>query len=185
MTRTLSRWLPLVAALLALAHAPAVAFGQSASDHWPGLNPSRLPTIYVQNGSGTETAGQLVELSADSLVLLVNGAERRFAFTEVARIQKRDSLKNGTIIGAVVGAAMGLVAGGISDCPGPDPGGNCAGFRAAAVVGSTLAYTGLGAGVDALIQGRTTLYRAPRPAPGRASFDRSGARAALRVGVSW
>ncbi len=158
MTR-ISRWPPLFAVLVALT--PSVALGQTISDQWPGLTTAELKTVYVLARSGNETTGKLLGLTPDSLMLLVGDVEQRFDATDVARIQTRDSLKNGTLIGAAIGLAMGFVAAGISDCSGPHPGGACPGFRVAAVVVSTGMYAGLGAVVDAAIRGRTTLYEAP------------------------
>ena len=185
MTRSLRRWLPRVAALVVLATAPAVASGQSITDRWPQLASSRLPTVYVLDRSGIETTGKLLGLSPDSLVLLVAGAERRFDRADVVRIQKRDSLKNGTLIGAAIGVVMGLASAGISDCPGPRPGGACPGARAALALVSTGMYAGIGAGVDALIRGRTTLYQVPPPSPSPSALGRAPAGAVLSVGVSW
>ena len=133
----------------------------SSIDRWTGLEPKELQTIYVHDTAGTETAGRLLRLNPDSLVVLVGGVERRFELNEVARLQKRDSLRNGTLIGLAVGTVMGLLAGGISDCPGSDPGGSCAGTRAATVAVSMGVYTGLGVGIDALVRGRTTIYERP------------------------
>jgi len=53
---------------------------------------------------------------------------------------------------------MGLMTAAISDCPGNDPGGSCGGARAAAVAVSMGVYSAIGAGVDALVRGRTTIY---------------------------
>jgi hypothetical protein len=117
-------------------------------------------------------------------MLLVDGAGRRFAISDVARIQKRDSLKNGTLIGAAVGAIMGLIAAGISDCPG-DPGGTCGGLRVATFATSMGVYTALGAGIDALIRGRTTIYAAPAATLTHAPAPISPPRIAFHVGLSW
>ena len=141
--------------------------------------------MYVLDRSGAETTGRLLGLNPDSLVLLVDGIERRFDMTSVTRIQKRDSLKNGTLIGAAVGTAMGLVAAGITDCPSEDPGGGCGGFRVAAFATSLGMYTGIGAGIDALVRGRTTIYAAPTSVPARSSAHGRSARMALHVGFSW
>jgi len=185
MMRSLSRWLPRFAVLVMFATTPAVALAQTTSARWPGLASSALQTVYVLDRSGNETTGKLLALSPDALVMLVAGAERRFDVADVARIQKRDSLKNGTLIGAAVGVAMGLLAAGISDCPGNHPGGACPGLRAATVVASTGFYTGLGAGVDALIRGRTTLYEAPPQSPKRSALGGGSAQAVLGVALSW
>ncbi len=83
-------------------------------------------------------------------------------------------------IHACVGLVMGLVTAGISDCPGDDPGGSCAGFRAFTLVMVPAVYTTFGIGVDALVPGRTTLYRSPanhsgpRPFRGRNAVPELG-----------
>jgi len=179
MTLSLRRGLPSVAALVILATIPAAASGQSIAERWPELASSRLLTVYVLDRSGLETTGKLLGLSPDSLVLLVAGVERRFDRADVVRIQKRDSLKNGTLIGAAVGVAMGLAAAGLSDCPGRHPGGACPGSRAAVALVSTGMYAGIGAGVDAIIRGRTTLYQAPSQSPIPSALGRAPAGAVL------
>lgn len=185
MTRSLGRCLPRLAALVVFATTPAVALGQSISERWPGLAASQLQTVYVFDRSGIETTGKLLGLTPDSLVLLVADGERRFDLADVVRIQKRDSIKNGTLIGAAVGVVMGLAAAGISDCPGIHPGGACPGLRAVTVLTSTGMYAGLGAGMDALIRGRTTLYEAPPQSSKRSALGRGTAGAVLGVAVSW
>jgi hypothetical protein len=138
---------------------PSVASAQDTAQSWPGLTTSGLSTVYVLDDRGIETSGRLLRLNADSLDLFIDGAEQRFEAARVKRIQKRgDSLRNGALIGTLVGLAMGLVAGGISDCPGEDPGGRCPGARVALVLVSTGMYAAIGTGIDALIVGRTTLY---------------------------
>src|SRR5262245_34348864 len=127
-------WL-LLAACLVISALPREGSAQSA-EQLSGLRSSNLQTVYVLDRSGVETSGKLLGLNPESMVLLVEGAERRFDMADVARIQKRDSLKNGALIGAVVGLAMGFVTAGISDCPGDEPGGSCGAFRAVAVVTS-------------------------------------------------
>lgn len=146
-------------AIVAAALVPSALYAQETAQSWPGLATSGLSTVYVLDDAGVETAGRLLRLNPDSLVLLVGDAERRFEAARVRRIEKRgDSLRNGALIGTVVGVVMGLIAAGISDCPGDDPGGSCAGFRAAALLFSTGVYAAIGTGIDALVVGRTTLY---------------------------
>jgi hypothetical protein len=171
--------------LLVLGAAPADVSGQPIREQWPGLRGSALPTVYVQTETGTETSGKLLALSPDSLVLLVDGVERRFDAADVRRVEKRDSIRNGTIIGALAGVVMGAVSAGISDCPGERPGGYCGGLRTVLVGLSVGTYAALGAGVDAVIRGRTTIYQAPRRVPTGASTAGSPLAPALRVAVSW
>ncbi len=177
----MTRCLALFAAVLI----PSAVCAQDTTERWPGLATTELSTVYVVDDAGVETAGRLLSLDADSLVLLVDRAERRIDAARVTRIEKRgDSLRNGALIGAVVGAVMGVVAGGISDCPGNDPGGRCPGVRAAAFLVSTGVYTAVGTGIDALVVGRTTVYEAPAQPP-RAERSPSGRRTAVNVTVRW
>jgi hypothetical protein len=177
-------------AIFIAALGPGVASAQDAAANWPGLVSSRLSTVYVLDNTGTETSGKFLRLNPDSIVLLVDGAERRFETARVARIQKRgDSLRNGAIIGAVVGVAMGIITAGISDCPGDHPGGGCPGSRAALFLVSTGFYSAVGAGIDALIPGRTTLYEAPKAPPaadgGGSAAPAFRRRAAVNLRVRW
>ena len=176
-------------AVLITALVPSAAWAQETASSWPGLASSQLSTVYVLDDGGVETSGKLLRLSPDSLVLLVDGAERRFEAARVTRIQRRgDSLRNGAIIGAIVGAALGFVTAGIADCPGDHPGGGCPGSRAALFLVSTGVYAAIGTGIDALIPGRTTLYEAPKapPSAGRAEWALPyRGRAALNLSVRW
>src|SRR5262245_5096189 len=177
-------------AFLIAALSPGVASAQEAASNWPGLASSQLSTIYVRDDTGAETSGKLLHLNPDSIVILVDGAERRFEAARVTRIQRRgDSLRNGAIIGAAVGVAMGILSAGIADCPGDRAGGPCPGSRVALFLVSTGVYSAIGTGIDALIPGRTTLYEASKAPPtadqgGSASLALSG-RAAVNVRVRW
>jgi len=186
MTQPLNRSLLAIVALVVLMAVPTTASGQPALEHWKGLNQSALQTVYVRDSAGVETTGKLLTLSPDSLTLLVDGVERQFDLGQIARIQKRDSLKNGTIAGAIVGVALGLISGGLADCSYQRRNNDCVGFRVAMLALSTGVYTGLGAGIDAMIPGRTTLYSAsPKPAAGVSARRSSLPLASLHVGVSW
>lgn len=168
----------------ALALVPGLAHAQDATARWPGLATSELSTVYVLDDAGVETSGKLVRLNPDSIVVLVGGAERRFDAARVRRVQKRgDSIRNGAIIGAIVGAVFGALGAGISDCPADNPGGNCAGSRVALFALSTGVYTAMGAGIDALIVGRTTLDTAPGR-PGRGSTGGPAFTLRIRVPLS-
>jgi hypothetical protein len=173
-------------AILIAAFVPSAVCAQETESTWPGLASSRLSTVYVRDDSGVETSGRLLRLNRDSLVLLVEGAERQFEAAHVTRIQQRgDSLRNGAIIGAIVGVALGIVTAGFSDCPGDHPGGSCPGSRAALLLVSTGVYAGIGTGIDALIPGRTTLYEAAsagRQGPASPAFH---GRAAVHLSVRW
>jgi hypothetical protein len=171
--------------IIVLGLSPGVLSGQDTAQKWPGLVTSELSTVYVLDDSGTETSGKLVRLNPDSIVILANGTERRFDTARVRRVQRRgDSIRNGAIIGAVVGAVFGALSAGLSDCPGGDPGGSCGGARVALFALSTGTYTAIGAGIDALVVGRTTLYAAPAAPPVHSSSRaREGAAFTVRVPI--
>ena len=100
----------LVLAMAVLA-APAVA--QDATDTWSEVNISDLlSTVTVLDDAGAVWSGEVARLNADGLDLVqANGEERHFSVAQVQRLETtgRDSVKNGTLIGAGVGALLGLL----------------------------------------------------------------------------
>jgi hypothetical protein len=179
----LSRWMPVIVAIVL----PATASAQNAVQGWPDLNVSALATVYILDDAGRQTEGTLLGFDAESVVLLVDGMERRFDASRVRRIDRRgDSLRIGAVIGSVVGLVMGLVTSGITDCSGDDPGGSCLGFRAAAFLGSVAIYAGMGTVLDAMKTGRTRLYDASvQTAAGQAVQRAAGRRLALNLSFRW
>lgn len=152
----------------------------------PGLRTAALATAFVRDDHGVETAGKLLRLDNKSVVLIVDGREREFDLAHVWSVQKRgDSLKNGAIIGSVVGLGMGILSGGFADCRTSNGHyGSCgAGARIAMAALSTGIYGSIGVGIDALIQGRTTLYQ--RPTMSTASLAPVPGGAGLRFTVRW
>lgn len=153
-------------ALVAVVWSPALA--QSTST-WPAdrLRPRTL--VYVEDTTGHETSGRLLRIDTASLVVQVDRLERRFDAPTVARVSRRDGLKNGALIGAAVGVVMGTIAGGLADCV--DDAGHVSGCGTGGRVGITLFSTGfyaaMGAGIDALIHGRTLVYEAAQTSPRR------------------
>ncbi len=135
-------------ALLLLRAAPAVA-------QTPERPPEGVGHVFVQReGAGDELRGHLVELDAGAMTLLVDGNRVAIPLAGVARIERAgDPVSNGALIGAIVGGVWcALVCGqGLEDT----------GALPLAVGVSALSWAGLGAGIDALIPGRTTLYRKP------------------------
>jgi hypothetical protein len=161
-------------AVLAVTLVPSVVCAQETTKGWPGLDSSRLQTVFVLDDTGRETQGKLLRLDADSLVILASGIERRFDAVSVRRIEKRDGLKNGAIIGTVFGALTGILTAGMSDCPGEDPGGPCPAAHTALALISVGTWAAVGTGIDALIPGRTTLYEAPAARPSAAGVGSNG-----------
>ncbi|NOT43374.1 MAG: hypothetical protein HOP14_02080 [Acidobacteria bacterium] len=164
---------------------PSWLCAQETRRDWSVLDATGRPAVSVLRDDGTELSGRLLRVDPDSLVLLVGDSERRVEVSRVRRVTKRgDTLRNGAIVGAVVGAVVGLLAAGIADCPEPAPGGRCPGTRAAGFLLSTGAYAAVGAGIDALVVGRTTLFEGPATSPPVAS-GRSPGQAVLRWSVRW
>lgn len=174
---------PHTIALAVLLFVPAAAHAQEPLGGWRGLNVSALDTIYVTDDAGRQTQGKLLRLEPDSVVMLVEGAEQRFDAARVRRIDRRgDSLKNGALIGLGIGVGLGVVTASISDClDGDGPGSSCVGGRIVLTAVSTGLYTAIGAGVDALIVGRTRIYDAGRSTTAVRSL--SGPQVAYRI--SW
>src|SRR5262249_2684424 len=126
----------------------------SASTAWGAQKPATArageQVIVTQSGSGEELHGRLLELSPTSMAMLVNGERVDVPIENVLRIDVRgDSLKNGAIIGAAILGGMSALA--------------WAEIRNAGGCASMLTInTGIGAlagaGVDAMIKGRTPIY---------------------------
>lgn len=181
----MKRCISLLVVTLAAGLTPASLCAQDTTQSWPGVETTGLPTVYVRDDTGAEVSGRLLSLDTDAIVVLVGEVEQRIEARRVTRIQKRgDSLRNGVQIGALVGAAVGLLAAGISDCPGSG-GGRCPGTRFAGFVVSTGVYAAVGAGLDALVVGRTTLYEAPAAAPSLSARMTTGGRVAVNLRLQW
>jgi hypothetical protein len=177
----MTRYIAMLVAILL----PGAAFAQGTTQTWAGLDKAELSMVYVIDDRGVETSGRLLRIDPDALVLVVGDTERRFEAARVRLVEKRgDSLRNGAIIGAVVGGALGALGMALADCSGSNPTGPCPGWKAAGVVISTGFYSAIGVGIDALVTGRTTLYRAPA-APRRAALTPQRGRVAVSWGFSW
>jgi hypothetical protein len=116
-------------------------------------------TLTVTDTAGQPVRGKLVNLSSSSLRLNVSGTTREFQKVDVNTITKRgsDSLKNGALIGMVIGGSLGAVGMAVAAAQGD--------ADAAFFVGAALVYSGMGAGigagVDALIEGQRVIYANP------------------------
>ena len=104
--------------------------------------------------------------------MLVGNDERRFTRDLIARIERRDSLKNGAIAGAIIGGSLGVFTARLQA--------RGAGQWIAAVAANTAFYTAIGTGLDAAVQGRTVVYHdwPTAPVPQRPA-------AALAISIKW
>jgi hypothetical protein len=162
----------LVTGFLAVAMASPVA-----AQNTPVINTRSVGAVYVRSAGGSETRGQLLRLGPDTLTLLEQGTSRDIPLADVTRIDARgDSVKNGAIIGAVVvGVWCALV------CPqGLDGYSN---DQLPYILGVNIGLgAAVGAGIDAMHVGRTTIYQAA----GIASAHRlNSVRANLSLGFKF
>ena len=133
-------------------------------------NRTTISPVYVRSVNGAEIHGQLLQLGPDTLSLLDEGTVRDVRLADVARIEQRgDSVKNGAIIGAaILGGWCALI------CPqGLD------GYRGQfgyVLAINTALGAAIGAGIDAMHVGRTTIYEPAEIQAGRRS---TGVRAFL------
>ena len=140
----------------------------------PAAAHAQEEVIVTQSSSGTELRGRMVELSATTLAMLVDGKRVEVPLDRVLRIEGRnDSVKDGAAIGAAVGGGLTALS-----C------GSALG-RSGICVSAAIFYAGLGAlagaGVDALHKGRTTIYSKPPAMSLAVTPAPKGARAQLRI----
>jgi hypothetical protein len=158
--------------LVVFAHATAAPASAQSAD-FSGVQPKKLPTVYVMDRHGQETKGKIVSWTDSAVVLRVDGgATRTFKTGEAVRIDLRgDSLKNGALIGAGVGLGIGQMMTVACRC-------------AHMTVTTAGIYAAIGAGIDALIPGRTPLWNAgsSQGTGGGLTFDISAQRRSAFVG---
>ncbi len=129
----------------------------SAPDEPPHRDVGR---VHILEDDAGEISGRLIDFSGSWLTLIVEGEQRQLELSRIQRIDVRgDSVKNGAVIGGVVlGAWCAWLCG---------QGLEGAGQMVPAVLANTLLGALIGAGIDGLRVGRTTIYRRPGGAPGR------------------
>ena len=118
-------------------------------------------TVYVLDTSARETRGRFARVSPASIAVLADGQIREIPFDEVLQVARRgDRLWNGVVIGGAFGAMVGVTVNAASGgCLFP----SCvttAGERTVFVLVVAGVNAAIGAGIDALIRGRTVVYRA-------------------------
>lgn len=111
--------------------------------------PPDVRRVFVLSSAGDEIRGHLLKLGPDSATLLVQGARRELSLDSILRIETEgDSIKNGAFIGAGIGVVAGLLSAA-----------DVGGARIPFALFSAAVWGLMGAGVDALIPGRTVIYR--------------------------
>ena len=106
--------------------------------------------IFVTDRSGIQTDGVLLRTAPEGLTLLVDGQERLIPVAGIGRVEKRDSLWNGMLIGAVPGTVIGMMGAGAS----------CSPHCGRDVPLAALVNGAIGAGIGALIDSQIDGYSA-------------------------
>jgi hypothetical protein len=118
--------------------------------------------VSVIDDSGTRIEGHVLDISNDAIRVSVRNRVEEIPLQRVVRIDKTDSLKNGAVSGLVAGVGFGLMVGMASS-------GFDGKWLASAVISNGLMWTAFGAGIDALVDGRRTLYQRAGPVHTRIS----------------
>ena len=145
------------AVVLALGVVPEAARAQTPATSFEELRTilKEGRTIVVTDASGQQIKGKVRELSGSppSLVIAAPGP-RTFTEGAVTEIRTSDSLVNGALIGGSIGTGLAMWDYFID----PSEPGNGIIFTVAIGLG-----TAIGAGIDALRDGRRVLYRPAQP----------------------
>lgn len=117
--------------------------------------------VFVVDQFGVETKGKLGAVSSGSIALTVDGTRREFVDSTVTRIdrRRRDSVRNGLVIGFGSGALVGFLAGRAADSPTcPLPGIECGQGAVLGTIGGAL-WGGIGGWlIDAMHRSREVIY---------------------------
>jgi hypothetical protein len=108
-------------------------------------------TIFVTDRHGVQIDGVLLRTAPDGLTLLVDGQQRLIPTDSVGRVEKRDSLWNGMLIGAAPGALLGIMAAGASCSP------HCGRDVPIGALINGAIGAGIGALIDSQIDGYSTV----------------------------
>jgi hypothetical protein len=144
--------------IVALVLVTSIASAQTADDLRGRLKVGQK--VSVTDDQGRELKGSITILTADTLTITSGRDRTDVPYARVVRVDRKDGLKNGALIGLGTGAVLGVLAI-IPDCDPQeflcgDPGaGN---YLAGALVVGGLGAA-IGTGLDALIGGDQNIYR--------------------------
>jgi hypothetical protein len=148
------------AVVLALCLSPLPARAQTVAQTFDELRGQLKPgdTVWVTDKSNRESRGRIVDFAESSLVLTTDQGRQEVAAPNIVRLRQRrpDSVVNGALIGAA-SALVPMIWWFAQATESGETAGENVGFIAL-MVGTG---AGAGTGIDALIQGRKTIYLAP------------------------
>jgi hypothetical protein len=135
--------------------------------------PLNHPVVYVVAEPGAQIKGRLLAFDPESLAISIDGRRIVFQRTAVRRIYRQgDSLRNGMAIGVIAGLIGSTVLAASASMSGCDTFNDGASIGCEAlgtfivwtVVAPVCVGVGIlaGAGIDALVRGRTLIYERPR-----------------------
>ena len=119
-------------------------------------------TVEMTDRTNRRLTGVVQGLGPSALTVKVDGRDQQWALADMRELWRRgDSLKNGALIGAAAGGAAGLIGGmGLASLFENEVGAGAGPLAAMTALGA-LGGLAAGAGIDALITGRTLVYREP------------------------
>jgi hypothetical protein len=114
--------------------------------------------VYVTDSKGVVTKGKITGLTPSILSLKEKSGTRDWSEADVSRIMqyRHDSLKNGTLIGT--GIMFGLSAISVATCGSDEACDLSTGEKVGVVLINTGLGAAIGAGIDALIHQKQTVY---------------------------
>ena len=150
-------WGIAVMMLIGVSARNAAAQGSAVAD--PVVRTGEI--IWVTTTAGQELKGAVVSSSSTSVTLTKGADTITLPLMEVRRIEVRDSLLNGTLIGALIGGGISAWIGVTldRDCNGPC--GNWGAITRFTAVGAGVGALA-GMGIDALLRSRREIDRSPR-----------------------
>ena len=118
--------------------------------------------LYVVEHRGQATKGAVHALSDVALELTVDDTRRRFREDTIRRIERRDSVRNGVLVGLGTGAAIGFFLGRRADGPGPcSSGSECGQGAMMGTVGGAL-WGGIAGWIVDALKEPEVVYQSPR-----------------------
>ena len=140
---------------------PAILILATLSSSPAGAQPRPLPDavrigldVSVVDDQGRKIDGRVVSVSGETLRVAVRREMKDIPTGRILRIERRDSLRNGALIGLGLGLGFGI-AGALMD---PQYAAGHMGFVVISTIGNSIIWTALGTGVDAMFNNRRTLY---------------------------
>lgn len=154
----------LVTALVACGGS-AAAIAQTASSTDPAFARMRErlkggDRVTISLTDGRVVKGRFSDMSSEALTVSTQAGDQSMPAADIARVQRH---RRGVLLGAIIGAGAGMAGGAFLATWARNEGGNGGGE----FLGMTALGTGIGLGVDALVNIPRTLYRQP---PGRTAL---------------